>query len=93
MSRLPVDQSQLSEAHQRLEAGQQAPRSAEIALSGVLAECELGLRNTLDLLIAGQSLRTAGLDVAPSRSGVMLAEALLLRGVGRLTGRANGGQN
>ncbi|MGB3472790.1 MAG: TolC family outer membrane protein [Erythrobacter sp.] len=77
-------------AQQRLEAGQQALRSAEIALSGVRAEYELGIRNTLDLLIAEQSLRAAELDVARSRSDVMLAEARLLRAVGRLTGRAYG---
>jgi outer membrane protein len=75
-------------AQQRLEAGRQALRSAEIALSGVRAEYELGLRNTLDLLIAEQSLRAAELDVARSRSDVMLAEARLLRAAGRLTGRA-----
>jgi outer membrane protein len=75
-------------AQQRLAAGQQALQSAEIALSGVRAEYELGLRNTLDLLIAEQSLRAAELDVARSRSDVMLAEARLLRAVGRLTGRA-----
>lgn len=71
-----------------LEAGQEALQSAEIALSGVRAEYELGLRNTLDLLFAEQSLRAAELDVARSRSDVMLAEARLLRAVGRLTGRA-----
>jgi outer membrane protein len=80
-------------AHLRLEAGQQALRSAEIALSGVRAEYELGLRNTLDLLFAEQSLRAAELDVARSRSDVMLAEARLLRAVGRLTGRAYNQRN
>lgn len=75
-------------AQLRLDAGQQALQSAEIALRGVRAEYELGLRNTLDLLIAEQSLRAAELDVARSRSDVMLAEARLLRAVGRLTGRA-----
>lgn len=75
-------------AQQRLNAGQQALQSAEIALSGVRAEYELGLRNTLDLLFAEQSLRAAELDVALSRSDVMIAEARLLRAVGRLTGRA-----
>ncbi|PLK22593.1 type I secretion protein TolC [Porphyrobacter sp. TH134] len=75
-------------AQQRLEASRQALQSAEIALNGVRAEYELGLRNTLDLLIAEQSLRAAELDVARSRSDVMLAEARLLRAVGRLTGRA-----
>lgn len=72
-------------AQLRLEAGQQALQSAEIALSGVRAEYELGLRNTLDLLFAEQSLRAAELDVARSRSDVMLAEARLLRAIGRLT--------
>lgn len=75
-------------AQQRLEAGRQALQSAEIALSGVRAEYELGIRNTLDLLIAEQSLRAAELDVARSRSDVMLAEARLLRAVGKLTRRA-----
>ncbi|WP_086608261.1 TolC family outer membrane protein [Erythrobacter donghaensis] len=78
----------LSGARRRLAAGRQALQSAEIALSGVRAEYELGLRDTLDLLFAEQSLRAAELDVARSRSDVMLAEARLLRAVGRLTGRA-----
>ena len=80
----------LSGAQQRLAAGQQALQSAEIALSGVRAEYELGLRNTLDLLFAEQSLRAAELDVARSRSDLMLAEARLLRAIGRLTGAAYG---
>ena len=80
----------LGGARQRLAAGRQALQSAEIALSGVRAEYELGIRDTLDLLFAEQSLRAAELDVARSRSDVMLAEARLLRAVGRLTGRAYG---
>ncbi len=83
----------LGGARQRLAAGRQALQSAGIALSGVRAEYELGLRETLDLLFAEQSLRAAELDVARSRSDVMLAEARLLRAVGRLTGSAYVGRD
>jgi outer membrane protein len=80
-------------AQLRLEAGRQALEAANTALSGVRAEYELGLRDTLDLLFAEQSLRAAELDVARSRSDVVLAEARLLRAVGRLTWRAYSDRN
>lgn len=72
-------------AEERLAIGEVGRAAADTALRGVRAEYELGLRSTLDLLIAEQSLRAAELGIARSRSDVMLAEAQLLRAVGALT--------
>lgn len=75
-------------ARQRLTAGEEGLASADIALRGVRAEYELGLRDTVDLLIAEQSYRAAQLDLARSRSDLMLVEAGLLRAMGLLTADA-----
>ena len=63
--------------HRRVDA-------AELALKGVRAEYAFGLRSTLDILVADESLRGAQLALARSRSDTLIAQAALLRATGRL---------
>ena len=74
----------LSAARVRVAADQAAVAAAEKALAGVKAEYAYGLRSTLDIVIADQSLRSAQLSLASSRSDYVVFEALLLRAVGAL---------
>lgn len=74
----------LHSARQRLAAGEAGLEAAELALNGVRAEYEFGLRSTVDILIAEQSYRDAQLAVARSRSDLLIAQAALLRTSGRL---------
>lgn len=74
----------LAAAKARAEAGERQVKAADIALKGVRAEYAFSLRTTLDILIADESLRAAQLALARSRSDVLIAQAALLRAVGRL---------
>jgi outer membrane protein len=65
-------------------ANEQSVDAAELALKGVRAEYAFGLRSTLDILVADESLRGAQLALARSRSDTLIAEAALLRATGRL---------
>lgn len=79
-----ADWADLVAAQGRLRAGIDGLAAADLALKGVRAEYALGLRSTIDILIADQSLRAAQLDVARARADVLTAEAALLRTTGRL---------
>lgn len=76
--------AQLIAAHRRLDASLQGLTAADLALRGVRAEYGFGLRSTIDILVADQSLRSAQLDVARARADVLIAQAALLRATGRL---------
>ena len=71
-------------AQSRSAANQRRAEAADLALKGVRAEYGFSLRTTLDILIADESLRAARLALARSRSDVLIAQAALLRAVGRL---------
>ena len=68
----------------RLQANIEGLAAADLALKGVRAEYGFGLRSTIDILVADQSLRSAQLAVARSRSDMLVAQAMLLRAAGRL---------
>ncbi len=74
----------LKAARSRLNANVDGLAAAEVALKGVRAEYGFGLRNTLDILVADQSLRDAQLAVARSRSDTLVAQAALLRATGSM---------
>ena len=74
----------LAAAQSRVQANARRVEAAELALKGVRAEYAFSLRTTLDILIADESLRTAQLALARSRSDVLIGEAALLRSTGRL---------
>ncbi|TPE64941.1 type I secretion protein TolC [Sandaracinobacter neustonicus] len=71
-------------ARNGLSANQLGLQAAEVALAGVRSEYRYGLRSTLDILVADQSLTAAQLAVARSRRDLLLAETDLLRVSGRL---------
>ena len=74
----------LHAAGRRETASREGLEAAQIALDGVRAEYEFGLRSTIDLLLAEQSYRAAQLALARSRSDVLMAQAALLRATGHL---------
>ncbi|WP_395396556.1 TolC family outer membrane protein [Novosphingobium sp. BL-8A] len=80
----------LKAAQGRLQANVEGLAAADIALKGVRTEYGLGLRSTIDILVADQSFRAAQLAVALARSDLLVAQAALLRAVGRLDGGAYG---
>ena len=67
-----------------LSANRLGLQAAEVALAGVRSEYRYGLRSTLDILVADQSLTAAQLAVARSRRNLLLAQTDLLRVSGRL---------
>ena len=71
-------------AKTRVDANSQAVTAADRAFSGVKAEYAVGLRSTLDILIADESLRGAQLALASSRSDLLTSETALLRATGTL---------
>ena len=85
-----VDSSwaELNAAARREQASREGLQAAQLALDGVRAEYEYGLRSTLDILLAEQSYRSAQLALARAHSDVLIAQAALLRATGRLDGRA-----
>jgi outer membrane protein len=58
--------------------------AANTALNGIRAEYAFGLRSTLDILVADESLRGAQLALARNRSDMLIAQAALLRATGGL---------
>jgi outer membrane protein len=71
-------------ARSRMAANQTGVTAADLALKGVRAEYAYGLRSTLDILVADESLRAAQLAAARSRSDALIAETALLRATGQL---------
>ncbi|WP_374406400.1 TolC family outer membrane protein [Pelagerythrobacter sp.] len=74
----------LGAARLRLTANEEGLAAAQLALEGVRAEYEFGLRSTIDILLAEQSYRAAQLALARARSDVLIAQAAVLRASGRL---------
>ncbi|MXP10588.1 TolC family outer membrane protein [Altererythrobacter halimionae] len=74
----------LQAAGRREQASVDGLRAAQLALDGVRAEYEFGLRSTIDILLAEQSYRSAQLALARARSDLLIAEAALLRATGQL---------
>ncbi len=68
----------------RKHANEEGLAAAELALDGVRAEYEFGLRSTIDILLAEQSYRAAQLALARTRSDLLIAQASLLRASGLL---------
>lgn len=76
--------SALAAAEARLRASLEGQAAAHLALKGVRAEYGFGLRSTIDILVADQSLRASQLDVARARADVLTNQAALLRATGQL---------
>jgi len=62
--------------------------AAQVAFDGMSEEFRVGQRSTLDVLVAEQNLREAQLALLGSRRDAYVAEAALLRQIGRLEVRA-----
>ena len=77
--------AQLLAARNGLQANRLGLEAADLALRGVRSEYGFGLRTTLDILVADQSYTAAQLAVARSQRDLLMAQAALLRIVGRLT--------
>lgn len=71
-------------ARAQAEANRSRVTAADLALKGVRAEYGFGLRSTLDILVADESLRAAQLAEARSRSDLLIAEGALLRATGKM---------
>jgi outer membrane protein len=69
-------------ARAQAEANRSRVTAADLALKGVRAEYGFGLRSTLDILVADESLRAAQLAEARSRSDLLIAQGALLRAIG-----------
>ncbi len=76
--------ARLKAAEFRLKASKEGLEAAELALNGVKAEYEFGLRSTIDILIAEESFRGAQLAIARSQSDLLIEQARLLRSTGLL---------
>lgn len=66
---------------------QEQVRAASVAFEGAQEEYRVGLRTTLDVLIAQQTLRDAELALVQARHDAYVAEAGLLSAMGRLEAR------
>ena len=77
--------SQLNIARALIVANNKQIRAAETAYRGVRDEAEFGLRTTLDILDAEQSLMAAKVQLASTRRDEYVAAYELLKSVGMLT--------
>jgi outer membrane protein len=77
----------MAAAHANTGSDEEQVRSASVAFEGVQAEYRAGLRTTLDVLIAQESLRDAELALVQARHDEYVAEASLLNAMGRLEAR------
>lgn len=76
--------SQRRAAHLNTASEDAAVRAAQTTFDGMRVEYRAGLRATLDVLIAQQTLRDARIALAAARHDEYVAEASLLGAVGRL---------
>ena len=76
--------SQMRAGLAAIRADEREVGSAMTALRGYQIEYGYGLRSTLDVLIADQTLRAAQVSLAVSRHDTVVAEAALLAAMGRL---------
>jgi outer membrane protein len=74
-------------SHANTTSDEEQVRAAEVAFDGTQAEYRAGLRTTLDVLIAQQTLRDAELALVQARHDGYVAEANLLGAMGRLEAR------
>lgn len=72
-------------ARAQIDADSGRVAAADLALKGVRAEYAFGLRTTLDILVADESLRAAQLSLAGDQSAALTSQAALLRATGSLT--------
>lgn len=75
-------------AQARLKANEYRAEAAELALQGILLEYNLGLRSTIDILVADDALRAAQVALAASSADILIAQARLLRATGNLERQA-----
>jgi outer membrane protein len=71
-------------ARAQADANHSRVAAADLALKGVRVEYGFGLRSTLDILVADESLRAAQLAEARSRSDLLIQQSALLRATGGL---------
>lgn len=77
--------SQLETAKASIVSGQAAVRAAEIALSGVREEANVGQRTTYDILVAQQTLVNARLNLIAAQRNRVVASYAAAAAVGRLS--------
>ena len=78
----------MSASHANIASNQEQVRSAGVAFEGEQAEYRAGLRTTLDVLIAQETLRDAELALVQAQHDDYVAEANLLSATGRLEARS-----
>lgn len=76
--------NQILVSRTNVESEKEQIRAANIAYTGMRIEYRAGLRATLDVLIAEETLRDAELALLAARHDQYVAEATLLRVIGRL---------
>jgi outer membrane protein len=69
----------------RIQAAQEEVKAAEVALNGVRMEARLGLRTTLDVLIAQQTFVNARVNLVTAQHDCVVGSYSLLSAVGRLS--------
>jgi outer membrane protein len=79
--------NQLLAARANIGATDQQVHAAEVAFAGMHEEQRVGLRSTLDVLIAAQDLNSARLSQAAARHDAYVATSNILAVVGRLEAR------
>ena len=80
--------TQLATATRTIAAQEAQISAAEISFKGMRLEYRAGDRSTLDVLVAEETLRDAELALAAARRDRLVAEATLLRYMGRLSPEA-----
>jgi outer membrane protein len=76
---------QLRAAQAQIQAAQEQAKASEVALKGVRMEAKLGLRTTLDVLIAQQTLVSARVNLVTAQHDRVVGSYNLLSSVGRLS--------
>ncbi|MET0336483.1 MAG: TolC family outer membrane protein [Caulobacter sp.] len=87
MQQVSTSWNQLLGARANLASNEEQVRAARIAFEGVRQENQVGLRTTLDVLIAEQELRNAELALVNARRDEYVAAANVLASSGRLEAR------
>jgi outer membrane protein len=76
---------QLRAAQAQIQAAQEQVRTSEVALKGVRMEARAGMRTTLDVLIAQQTLVNARVNLVTAQRDRVVGSYNLLSAVGRLS--------
>nr|WP_274426909.1 TolC family outer membrane protein [Chelativorans sp. YIM 93263] len=77
--------TQYEAARQSAAANREVVEAAELALSGVIEERDVGQRTTLDVLNAQADVITAQIDLVTAQHNVVVASYAILSAMGRLT--------